>query len=285
MKCNVIFKENAQRLNASFGEIQEVTDGGFDKGYSDGYDKGNQDGYGIGFNSGINEGKKLENEKFWQDFTTQLNTRGEKVERNTYSYAFAYWLPDAFTLSKTIKPQNAARMFMSFNEYGEPFDLASRLKELGIELDFSTCTDIQYAFANARISNVPLLNLTATGLKAITALLNNSVVETVEKIILKNDGSQTFATNTFNTSTLKNIKFGGVIGTDIWFTWCYELSKESIANIIETLSTTASGKNITFSLQAVNKAFETSEGANDGSSSTEWQTLADSKQNWTINLS
>jgi hypothetical protein len=35
-------------------------------------------------------------------------------------------------------------------------------------------------------------------------------------------------------------------------------------------------------LRAVNKAFETSEGANDGKTSTEWETLIGTKTNWTI---
>ena len=50
------------------------------------------------------------------------------------------------------------------------------------------------------------------------------------------------------------------------------------------LTDTASGKTITFSKTAVNKAFETSAGANDGSTSAEWLALVGTKPNWTISL-
>ena len=59
------------------------------------------------------------------------------------------------------------------------------------------------------------------------------------------------------------------------------LSIESVVNCALNANTVR----LTFSEEAVNKAFETSEGANDGSNSTEWKALADTKKNWTITLS
>ena len=67
--------------------------------------------------------------------------------------------------------------------------------------------------------------------------------------------------------------------------WCKKLSKKSILNVINTLSATTEGLNVTLSKTAVNKAFETSSGANDGSASAEWKTLiAEREKNWVINL-
>ena len=65
---------------------------------------------------------------------------------------------------------------------------------------------------------------------------------------------------------------------------CTKLSKASIENIIGCLSTDSTGQSITLSQTAVKKAFETSAGANDGNTSTEWTTLANSRSNWTISL-
>jgi hypothetical protein len=65
------------------------------------------------------------------------------------------------------------------------------------------------------------------------------------------------------------------------------LSKESISGkegIINGLNSEVTGQTLTLSLKAVKKAFETSEGANDGDTSAAWSELVASKPNWTITL-
>jgi hypothetical protein len=66
------------------------------------------------------------------------------------------------------------------------------------------------------------------------------------------------------------------------------LSKESISGeqgIINGLNSEVTGQTLTIPRNAVKKAFETSEGANNGDESAEWLSLKDSKPNWTISLS
>jgi hypothetical protein len=65
---------------------------------------------------------------------------------------------------------------------------------------------------------------------------------------------------------------------------CTKLTKASITSAINGLNDSVTGKTVSFRLVAVNKAFETSEGANDGSTSAEWQSLVGTKPNWTISL-
>ena len=62
-----------------------------------------------------------------------------------------------------------------------------------------------------------------------------------------------------------------------------KLSKESHISIVNAFSTTAT-ISATFSKVAVDKAFETSEGANDGSTSPEWLALVATRPNVTIAL-
>lgn len=62
-----------------------------------------------------------------------------------------------------------------------------------------------------------------------------------------------------------------------------KLDKESHVNVVDRISTTAS-ITVTFSKVAVNKAFETAPGANDGSTSQEWNDLVDTRPNATIVL-
>lgn len=61
-------------------------------------------------------------------------------------------------------------------------------------------------------------------------------------------------------------------------------SKASILSIFDCLADDVSDKAMLLSLDAVNTAFETSEGAADGSTSAEWTALVESKPNWTISL-
>ena len=88
-----------------------------------------------------------------------------------------------------------------------------------------------------------------------------------------------------NMTNLQNIVIEGAIGQNgVNLSASTLLSKESITSFVNALLETASGKTITFSLNAVNKAFETSAGAADGSTSAEWGTLIAGKSNWTISL-
>jgi hypothetical protein len=83
---------------------------------------------------------------------------------------------------------------------------------------------------------------------------------------------------------LENIRVRGRIVKSTNFQWSTKLSKDSIISIINALSTTTSGLSITLSKVAVNKAFETSEGANDGSTSAEWLNLIATRPNVSFNL-
>lgn len=83
---------------------------------------------------------------------------------------------------------------------------------------------------------------------------------------------------------LRELRFQGSIKADLSISSSKLLSKSSIQSLLPCLSGTVSGKTLTLSLQAVDAAFETAEGAADGSSSAEWTALVDSKPNWTISL-
>ena len=81
------------------------------------------------------------------------------------------------------------------------------------------------------------------------------------------------------------IGFEGTIGKGgLDLHWSTKLNKESLTSIINALSSDTTGLSITLSLTAVNNAFETSEGAADGSTSTEWINLIGDKSNWSISL-
>ena len=56
MKLDLKFKENNQRLDLKFGQFQDLTDGGYERGYAAGYEKGNTEGYDDGHEAGVIDG-------------------------------------------------------------------------------------------------------------------------------------------------------------------------------------------------------------------------------------
>ena len=56
MELKVTFHESEQSFVPEFGEVCNVSDGGFERGYSTGYERGNADGYAEGYTKGVGEG-------------------------------------------------------------------------------------------------------------------------------------------------------------------------------------------------------------------------------------
>jgi hypothetical protein len=140
-----------------------------------------------------------------------------------------------------------------------------------------------WMFRGSKIKTVPKISLISASLNEM--FYEARSLETIEEIELPYSAGS--ASNAFtNCIALKNVTFVGpkAVTGSISFQSCTLLTKESITSIVNILSATASGKTLTLSKVAVDKAFETSEGANDGSTSTEWATLVATKTNWTISL-
>ena len=134
---------------------------------------------------------------------------------------------------------------------------------------------------------------------------NRVITDTKVAIIVENSNIDTMFTRCSKLKTIRLLRVNGLEKTSSAFAGCNELenltmegeltltmsvpspvlTKASITSVVNVLSTTASGKTLTLSKTAVNKAFETSEGANDGSTSSEWLTLRATKSNWTVTLS
>lgn len=84
---------------------------------------------------------------------------------------------------------------------------------------------------------------------------------------------------------LKSVGFKSEIAVDgLSFEYSPLLDRASIENIFDKLSTSTSGLTVTISEKAVKRAFETSEGANDGDASVDWANVRDSRMNWKIVL-
>ena len=221
-------------------------------------------------------GKKSEYDVFWDAY----QDNGNRVQ---YYYGFSGygWNDQTFKPKYNIICSGNQGMLFA---YSKITDLISILKRTNIIIDFSRATNFSQLLTDSTITTFPSID------SRNSSQLNNILfgaysLKTIEKIILKEDGSQLFNDNSFYVCTeLEDIIFEGTIGTNLNFQWSSKLSKNSITNIINALLATSADTIITFSQIAVNSAFETSTGAADGSTSEEWLALATTKPNWTISL-
>ncbi len=230
--------------------------------------------YDVGFTAG----KKSEYDAFWDTFQ-------KSGSRIYYDRAFAdgtnggnMWVFNKTYRPKyTMKPVSAVSMY----SYGTlPYEAIA-------SVDFSDCTDFYSTFSYFSISGSEK-KFPPIDIRSATRTQNMfgwcSGIREIEEIKISEN---TAVQSMFNGMTsLCEVRFNGTIGKNgLSFASCARLSKQSIKNIIGCLSDTVSGMKITFSKEAVNKAFESIEGENDGENSSGWcDDLVSTKPNWTIAL-
>jgi hypothetical protein len=226
------------------GKTDGLTEG-IEQGTAQGLAQGLEQGLEQGRAEGIEQGKQAERVAFWNGFQNNGGTAN-------YYLAFAYgkFTDENYNPIHPIRCSNGSTpgMQMFYNSPG--------ITDTKVEI-YANNNNLQGAFNSA------------TGLVTIRKI---HVYETTKY------------TNTFDgANSLINIEFEGVIGQSISFQNCINLSKASHTNIMTHISTTST-LTATFSKSAVNRAFETSKGANDGSTSEEWLALLNAVPNATISL-
>ena len=242
------------------------------------YDKGFFHGEMNGLDRGIEQGK----EQYYQHFWDNIMARGA---RTNFVYGFAQWDSSIFYPSYDIRPTGtAASMFQTMR--GEPIDLKSRMEECGKVLDFSQVTNSNWIFGYSYFTHLPRLDFSkSTTLNG--AFYGMTYLETIDEVVIKEDGTCDLS-NAFDYDTaLKHLKITGTIGLNgLNLQWSTLLTRSSLCYILAALSNTTKELSITLPLAAVNREFETTQGANDGSSSPEWlyTVLEEWCPNWNIIL-
>lgn len=222
------------------------------KVYESGYDKGYDDGLREGEASGIEIGKQAEYDAFWDVFQDYGNRRNYNQAFYNTPEGGKGWTDEIFNPKYPIitksEPNNNIFSFCNFTDTKVEIDLSAAA---------STTNTFVYCY----------------------------YLKTIRKLTFPTDENATITNMFFRCYALENIAFGGeIVQTGISFEWSTKLSRESIINIINALSSNVTDKTITLSRTPVRKAFETSEGANDGNTSAEWLNLIATKPGWTISL-
>jgi hypothetical protein len=238
--------------------------------YDDVYNAGKAQGGGGGtdrYDEGVEAGKKAQHREFWENFVS-----GRSIDM---SYAFYGWNASAFYPKVNMAPYQTGRMFYSFNSASkEPFNLKERLEECGVTVDFSLSTNVAYMFSGSYISDLPELKfINASKLEGLFNLC--TCLETIEKLVLKDDGTQTFVTATFNATALKHIEIEGKIGTDITFQVC-PLTVTSMKSIITHLvNYSGTDKAYTYTVKFSEACWEALEADSTSPTGTTWAEYVD----------
>jgi len=151
--------------------------------------------------------------------------------RKDYSYWRAAEDITDLKIPLPMKPTACAYMFSSaITNDGSTIDLSQ------YDIDFSPCTNFTYWLNNSPINKIGVLDTTSCS-NPSTLLTNARNLITINKLILKEDGSQTlgsaFGQNTYALQNINEIE--GYFGSSFSFTWNDVLTHDTLVRIIEHL--------------------------------------------------
>lgn len=215
-------------------------------------------------------GKKAEYDTFWDEF----QDNGNKTDCQNMFYGSS-WTNAIYKPKHPLRPTNAYAMYQKTG-------ITDIYCGGNTVVDFSQATDFYYTFYGTQIQHLGVLDFSA-GTRMHSCFAGSAKLVSIDKLIISE--SMTGASGAFtNALALTDVTIEGIIPVSIELKQSHLLSHDSIISFITHLSDTVTGQTLTLSKAAVNKAFETSASANDGSTSAEWLALVASKPNWTISL-
>lgn len=241
--------------------------------------------YEVAYNEGMSAsgafeaGKKAQEREWWDNYQAYGN-------RTDFDEAFGGigWTVETFKPKYDMIPTSACMMFRKAKTR---IDLVEHLNKLGVKLDFSKCTNTIYAFNFSEFTRIGVFDCSssASSIPLSNVFTSCSYLVTIDKIVLKKGSGGMFENTSFKDCiSLENVTFEGVIDVNgLNLQWSTKLSKASWQSIIGRYAVDLT-LSMTGSKASVDKAFETSEGANDGSTSAEWLNLLATRPNLTVNL-
>lgn len=272
------YKDACNKIREKTKTAEPIKSGKFASKVEDVYNEGISKGVKQGIEQGIEQGADAEKKRWWGIYQ-------ENGNRTLWAYGFAYWTVDAVDPQYNVKPTNANAMFNNFKASGDrKLNIPEIEARNGIKFDFSRCTAFQNMIAWGQVEDLGFVDMTAGVASIDTSFSYCSALKRVS-IAIKEDGSQNFSGAFDSDTALEDLTVvSGYFGSNLNFQWATKLKKASFVSVISHLLDSASGLSATFPKTACDKAFETANGANDGSTSSEWLDLIATKPNWTIKL-
>lgn len=216
----------------------ESDDGAYDRGYAD----------------GELAGRENQQNDFWDTFQNNGN-------RNDYQFGFGGWgwTDETFKPKYNIQPVYAMRIFA----HSKITDLKNILDNSGVTLDFSKMTSGFEILLNSTITHMGVIDFTSMNNVNQVFYQAKSLIS-IEKLMLKSDGSQGFASSTTfgGCSALTHMIVEGTIGQNNFNIQWSDLDIESLVSILNALadkSADTSGTEWKVKIGATNKAKLTEE--------------------------
>lgn len=171
-------------------------------------------------------GKKSEYDGFWDVYQ-------ENGKRTNYNNAFSGvgWTSATYKPKYPIKPTNAATMYSN-----------SRI-DVHIDIDTSQCTTLQQLIQSSTIPSLGVIDArSTTESSALARTFQSGNLISVEKLILKDDGSQTFSNTFYGCSMLTHLVIEGTIGQNgLDLSRSIKLPHDNLMSIINSLQNKTSG--------------------------------------------
>lgn len=202
---------------------------GKEQGFGEGYETGQRDGEEYAYPIGVEDGKKAEYDRFWDN----CQNYGNRVQ---YAYGFAgkSWNNETFKPKYNICPDSSASAILYSTEIEG--DLVEILSALGVTLDLSKATNLSSAFsASYFITRAGVID--AQNAETVASMCSNCRgLITIDRFVLKSDGSQKIDGVFAYCYALKNITIEGTIGQNGFdIHWSTGLTHDSLMSIINAL--------------------------------------------------
>lgn len=261
MKLDIFLSESTTKIDAEFKETHEATSGGFSEGYAQGHTEGYNKGHTAGVAEGYTEGK-VDGEAIGYERGHADGASEEKAacESKHFITTFIGCGENNFSIEVPFDPDIVCVVChspQSNNVKNEWMDLRFDRRNAGQYLGY-----FMYARSDGSRTNTRVGYATA------------------KDIVYYENGRLYFAAPN---ATLQALAWG----TDLRYVltalkYTNKTDKELVAEEIAILPETGSA--LAYSLERINKIFETADGANDGSTSEEWKALVATKPNRTFTL-
>lgn len=196
----------------------------YNAGHSEGITEGIEEGKSIGYA----EGKKSQYDELWDSV---INDNTMRNFQNLF--AGWGWNDTTFYPNKDIIVSRGRGdgMFARSNIT----NIKQRLIDCGVKLDLSECTNLYQTFLYSATSELPEIS-TLNNTTFQQTFSECAKLVTIDKLILKSDGSQTWASAFHNTRAIENIVIEGVIGQNGFnIQPCTKLSHASLISVRDAL--------------------------------------------------
>ena len=158
--------------------------------------------------SGVNDVYEAGKKSFWDNYLSRMRQGLEVVNL----FAGTSWNSDTFYPTEDLIIKDRSNyIFQYFSWWRSPYiDLAQRLEECRVVLDTSQCTGFTFSFSNCFVTRLPKIDV-RSGIALDRTFMGSVVLKTIDELVLRDDGLNTF-NNTFqNCSALQNITISGSI--------------------------------------------------------------------------